>query len=481
MLDIQRKILVIDNNKLSRMVLEDELKSSGCRVSLAESAHKGLELALSLTPDLITVDLILEDMSCLELIKRLKSSKKTESIPFVVVTGFEDPIQKELCVSAGAVEVMYKPFKQGKLGGLIKSHLDSVKRKTGRLILVVEDSNTIRAITKHLLERQGHTVIEAADGAEGWEILDKRFAEVDMIVTDINMPKMDGRQLVEKIRGDQRSQFIPVIVSTTIAEKGNVKLLLNLGADDYIVKPFSTEEFIARIHSHLRVKSLYEDLGKANRGLTEFNETLEKRVEERTIELKEANLGAIYSLATAAEAKDDDTGFHVRRIQYYSQALALKLGMHPAEADEIGYSSIMHDVGKISIPDEILKKPGKLTTEEFEIIKTHASQGEKILSEKNFFSTARKIARSHHEKWSGKGYPDGLSKENIPLPARIVAVADVFDALTSKRPYKEPWSLEKAIEEIENSLGSHFDPVIVKAWLELWKESEIERIHKQWK
>lgn len=462
------------------MVMEDELKSSGLHVTFAASASEGLELAYSLDPDFITLELSLNDMSGIELINKLKESKKTESIPFMVVTGNEDSIQKELCLDAGAVEVLYKPFSHGKLTYLIKGHLDSKKTKTGRTILVVEDSSTIRAITKHLLEKRGHTVVEATNGLEGLEELENHFPDIDMIVTDINMPKMDGRQFVTKVRSQLRFQFIPVIVSTTIAEKENVKLLLSLGADDYIVKPFSSEEFIARIQSHLRTKGLYEDLGDANKLLADFNETLERRVEERTIELKEANLGAIYSLATAAEAKDDDTGFHVRRIQYYSKALAKQLGLPETQAEEIGYSSIMHDVGKISIPDYILKKPGKLTKEEFELIKTHPVKGEKILSEKNFFATARIISRHHHEKWNGKGYPDGLLKDKIPLPARIVAMADVFDALTSKRPYKEAWPMEKAIEELKISSGAHFDPGILRAWLLLWESGEIKRIFDKW-
>ncbi|HEB71436.1 MAG TPA: response regulator [Nitrospirae bacterium] len=477
---LEKNILVIDNSKLSRMVMEDELKSSGLNVSFATNADEGLLLAYSLDPDFITLELTLEDMSGIELISKLKKSGKTNSVPFMVVTGYEDSIQRELCLGAGAVDVLYKPFSHGELTHIIKGNLDSAETKTGRKILIVEDSSTIRAITKHLLERRGHTVIEAENGLAGLKKLEASFLDIDMIVTDINMPKMDGRQFVTKVRSQQRFQFIPIIVSTTITEKENVRLLLSLGADDYIVKPFASEEFIARIQSHLRTKSLYEELGSANKQLSEFNETLEGRVEERTIELKEANLDAIYSLATAAEAKDDDTGFHVRRIQHYSEALAKKIGLSETQAEEIGYSSIMHDVGKISIPDNILKKPGKLTKEEFDLVKTHSVQGEKILSDKNFFKTARIISRHHHEKWNGEGYPDGLSKENIPLSARIVALADVFDALTSRRPYKEAWPMEKAIEEIKISSGSHFDPGISQAWLALWEAGEVERIFNKW-
>lgn len=477
----EANVLVIDSNHLSRMVLEDELKSIGCNVTLAASAEQGLELANSLRPDLITVDVALDTGNGVELLNSLKSSESTRNIPFIVITGMQDPIQKELALRAGAAQVMAKPFTHGRVGAFIKAHLKNVARQPGHLILVVEDSGTIRAITRHLLERQGHTVIEAVDGLRGWEELNRRANEIDMVVTDINMPNMDGRRLVEKIRVDERFQFIPVIVSTTISEKESMKLLLSLGADDYIVKPFSTEEFGARIQSHLRVKALYEELRHANQRLAQFNETLEKRVEERTVELRESNMDAIFSLATAAEAKDYDTGYHVHRIQYYSRALAHKAGLPQEECEEIGYSSILHDVGKLAIPDAILKKPAKLTAEEFEIIKTHTLHGERILASKPFFMLARTIARSHHEKWEGTGYPDGIAREDIPMAARIVAIADVYDALINDRPYKKAWPAPQAIDEIRKGAGQHFDPRLVKLWVELYEEGELARIHEQFR
>ena len=475
-------VLVMDSHQVSCMALEDQFRGIGCAVSIAKSGRQGLEMAASLSPDFITMDLALEDMSGLEFIQLLKNSAKTKNIPFMVVTGVEDPIQKELCMRHGAQKALTKPLEAAQAWPVLKEVSRRMgPRKSGRTILVVDDSSTMRAITRHLLEKVGHSVLEANDGVEGWDMLEKKRSELDMIVTDINMPNMNGKQLIQKIRSDQRFQFLPLIVSTTISEKEGIKMFLNLGADDYIVKPFGTEEFLARIHSHLRVKALYEDLKEANQTLARFNENLERRVKERTVELKEANLDAIFSLATAAEAKDTDTAVHINRIQSYSHALALKLGMGPDEAEEIGYSSIMHDVGKIAVPDEILKKKGRLTVEEFEIMKRHTTHGEKILSDRPFFFVARQIARSHHEKWDGAGYPDGISGVQIPIAARIVAVADVFDALTSVRPYKAAWSMEEAIEEIIKLSGSHFDPAIVKAWTEMYDSRHIAKIYESWK
>ncbi|MBI4827605.1 MAG: HD domain-containing protein [Nitrospinae bacterium] len=197
--------------------------------------------------------------------------------------------------------------------------------------------------------------------------------------------------------------------------------------------------------------------------------------------LREANLDSIHSLAMAAETRDDDTGDHVRRMERYSLTLARRLGLPQETAEEISYSSIMHDVGKISIPDHILKKPGKLTPEEFEVMKGHSLAGWRILSAKPFFRVAREVARHHHEKWNGTGYPDGTGGEAIPLSARVVAVVDVWDALTNRRAYKEAWGFERSIEEMRRCAGTHFDPRLIEAWDALFHEGELERIYNEWK
>ncbi len=210
--------------------------------------------------------------------------------------------------------------------------------------------------------------------------------------------------------------------------------------------------------------------------LKSLNTTLEERVRQRTAELREANLESIYMLAVAGEAKDSDTGAHIRRIEHYSAALARMAGQNAEEAERIGYSSILHDVGKLLVPDEVLKKPGPLTEEERRTMELHTIVGEKILSPKPFFTLARQIARSHHENWDGSGYPDGLTGEAIPYPARIVRLVDVFDALTSSRVYKDAWTPGDALRAIRADAGKLFDPDLTAAFVGLYESGALRRI-----
>jgi putative nucleotidyltransferase with HDIG domain len=197
--------------------------------------------------------------------------------------------------------------------------------------------------------------------------------------------------------------------------------------------------------------------------LKHYNARLEEKVRERTRELHEAHLEAIYMLAVASEAKDEDTGHHVRRIQKYAHALARKLGIAENEAEASGYAPILHDVGKFHVPDAILRKPGPLTPEERATMQEHTISGERIIADSGFFTRARQIARSHHENWDGSGYPDGSSGAAIPLEARIVHVVDVYDALVNKRAYKAAWTADKALEELKRGAGRMFEPELVEA------------------
>jgi putative nucleotidyltransferase with HDIG domain len=212
--------------------------------------------------------------------------------------------------------------------------------------------------------------------------------------------------------------------------------------------------------------------------LKHYSKELEQRVKERTADLHAANMDAIYMLAEAAEAKDHDTGRHVRRIQAYSRALALQLGLNDSDAEEIGYSAILHDVGKLHVPDRILAKPGPLNSDERQEMQEHTIVGEKILSPRKFFAQSRQIARSHHENWDGSGYPDHLDGQHIPAAARIVHIVDVYDALTSKRIYKEAWAAERASEFISEQAGQMFDPEMSTAFNSLMNKPDGDPAHE---
>ncbi|MEJ1470389.1 MAG: two-component system response regulator [Candidatus Sedimenticola sp. (ex Thyasira tokunagai)] len=276
----------------------------------------------------------------------------------------------------------------------------------------------------------------------------------DIILLDIMMPIMDGYEVCEHLKSDITTQQIPVIFITAKNDTESERRGLKLGAVDFLSKPISPPIVKARVHTHL---ALYDQ-----------SRALEDRVRERTVELDASRLQIIRRLCRAAEYKDNETGLHVIRMSHYARLIAEGLDL-PAETVNTIYSAApMHDVGKIGIPDKILLKPGKLDSDEWEIMMQHTSYGAEIIGNHDsaLLTMSRTIALCHHEKWNGKGYPNGLAGEDIPLEARIVAIADVFDALTSERPYKKAWPVEKAIAVIQEDAGSHFDPNLVPIFIE---------------
>ncbi|MDJ0871492.1 MAG: two-component system response regulator [Gammaproteobacteria bacterium] len=280
----------------------------------------------------------------------------------------------------------------------------------------------------------------------------------DLILLDIMMPGIDGYEVCRQLKADLTTRRIPVIFVTAKGEVRDEALGFAVGGVDYITKPVSPPIVQARVKTHL---ALY-DQTRALSGL----------VRQRTDELNDTRLQVIRRLGRAAEFKDNETGLHVIRMSHYSRLLGLSVGMGHDEADVLFNAAPMHDIGKIGIPDRILQKPGKLDAEEWEIMKQHAEIGARIIGQHDsiLLETARIIALSHHEKWNGRGYPAGLEGEKIPLVGRIVAIADVFDALTSVRPYKRAWPVDEAIELLKKEAGEHFDPALIPKFLEILPE-----------
>lgn len=277
----------------------------------------------------------------------------------------------------------------------------------------------------------------------------------DIILLDIMMPDMDGYQVCEILKASPATSQIPIIfVTAKISPEDEIKGL-ELGAADYLTKPITPAIALQRIKTQL---SLYNQ-----------KRALYEKVQEQTKEINQSKLETIYSLGRAAEYKDNETGMHVLRMSRYCHVLALALGMSQEDADILRDAAPMHDVGKIGIPDNVLLKPGKLDRDEWSTMQKHVEIGVSILgqySDSKLMLMAIEVAQHHHEKWDGSGYPNGLSEQNIPITGRIAAVADVFDALTSERPYKKAWSVEKAVTLLTEEKGKHFDPQIVDLFIE---------------
>ena len=318
-------------------------------------------------------------------------------------------------------------------------------------VLIVDDEPANLQVLRSILQ-DSYQLQFARDGEKALELAHR--SRPDLILLDVMMPNMSGLEVCRALKVSAETSAIPVIFVTALADTSDEASGLEAGAVDYITKPVSPAIVRARVKTHLSLV--------------------------RTEELERTRLQIIQTLGKAAEYKDNETGMHVVRMSYFARELALAAGYPEAFADMLLNAAPMHDIGKIGIPDAVLRKPGKLDVAEWAVMRTHAEIGAQILegSQGELLQMAARIARCHHEKWNGGGYPDGLAGEAIPLEARIVAIADVFDALTSVRPYKNAWPFEAAMQLIQEESGQHFDPVLVEHFLSL--SEKIKDIQKRW-
>jgi putative two-component system response regulator len=327
-------------------------------------------------------------------------------------------------------------------------------------VLVVDDEDENLRLIERILTRAGYTDSRQTTDPTRVRDLCGEY-DPDLILLDLHMPGRDGFAVLEDLAGRlQATPRVPVLMLTGDSTVEARRRALSLGAQDFLAKPFDADEVVLRIGNLLETRALH-------RALAEQNALLEHLVQERTRELDGAQLEVLERLAAAAELRDDDTGEHTQRVGAIAARLATRLGLPADEVELIRRAAGLHDIGKIGIPDSILRKPGRLTPTEHEAMKAHTILGAKILAGGRSAAVmmAERIARSHHERWDGTGYPDGMAGEQIPFAARIVAVADVLDALSHARPYRPAWPPEQVAALIRDGRGSHFDPAVVDALL----------------
>jgi len=335
-------------------------------------------------------------------------------------------------------------------------------------ILIVDDEPANVELLKRLLERSGFVHLHSTNDPREAAPLFKDLAP-DLVLLDLHMPHMNGLQVIDELNGMGHATYLPILMLTGDMTQEARREALSRGAKDFVNKPFHADEVLLRIRTLLETRFLYLQIQSQN-------QVLEAKVQERTQELEAAQIEIIERLARAAEFRDDNTGQHTERVGQMAALVAQEAGMPAAQVALIRRAAPLHDVGKIGIPDAVLLKLGKLTDEEFALVKTHTTIGARILSGSRFglLKLAEEIALCHHERWDGSGY-EGLAGEHIPLPGRIVAVADVFDALTQKRPYKAAWPIGDAVAEIERQRHRQFDPAVVDAFLRVISRSPAVR------
>jgi len=359
-------------------------------------------------------------------------------------------------------------------------------------ILIVEDDLDLRETLEESDFFEAHETILAGNGKQALESI--KINDPDLILLDIEMPILDGISVLKIIKSNPSSYHIPVIMISGLIDSAKILECIELGADDYLIKPFNSIMLKARITAGLRSREWHEKELEYLRQIEDYNQNLEAKVKEQVKEIKSAQSGLIFAMAKLAESRDPDTGKHLLRIREYCRIISQRLAHDSLYSDEIDADYIsnicdaapLHDIGKIAIPDKILQKLGKLNKDEYAVMKMHAELGADTLRQvykqhktNDLLKLGIEIAENHHEHWDGSGYPLGLKEEQIPLAARILALADEYDAITSKRVYKDAESHKAAVSYILDDQGKHFDPEIVKAFLEV--EHQFQAVLKRCK
>jgi response regulator RpfG family c-di-GMP phosphodiesterase len=447
----QQRILVVDDSVSVRYAMEKHLTAAGFAVTLAVDGEDGLNKAIENDFDLIITDVDMPRMDGFELCKRLKEEFKTSSIPIIILSSRDTDEFVEQGFRVGADAYLAK-------GGDIMEGIERIKDivrarnfLTGSKVLVVDDSSSIRLFLRVGLTENGFAVRTAVNGREALEMLEE-FRPA-LIITDLMMPEMDGFELCRALKNSHFSA-IPVIVMSTMGDKAIMRRLLRGGAASFLIKPFSVTQLSAVI----------EEIFSSN-----FRLLLEEK--ERLQMEHRLTLSAIASLVQALEARDSLTRGHSERVALIAVGIGRELGFSPAELDRLLLVGRLHDLGKIGVRDDVLLKKDSLNDTEYEHVKAHSNVVADILRPIESLHDILEVTTSHHERWDGRGYPDGLAGEAIPLKARIISVADVFEAVTAERPYRDSMPRPVAVDIIREERGRQLCPTCVDAFMRWFEQT----------
>jgi len=448
------RILIVDDSAVVRRTLGKQLQQRwNAEVTLAEDGRQGLERALAARFDLIITDVEMPGLNGYELCRQLKENSATRPIPVIVLSSHDTEQDIDAGFAAGAAAHVSKTDPVERLHETIDRVLRKASFHRERLILVVDDSPTIRSMVRKGLERAGFQVATAENGKRGLEYL--REQRPDLILSDIDMPEMNGVEFCTAVHGLRDFAAIPFVIMSSNNDRAILRRMLERGASNYLVKPFNLEQLIITIENLLSDQFLL---------LLKEHERLETE--------RQMMLASITSLVTALEARDAYTRGHTESVAEIVIGMAGHINVAEEEIKILCLAAKLHDLGKIGVPDSVLLKPGRLTDEEFAVIKRHPEVGAQILQAIPTLREMLPVILHHHERFDGKGYPSGLKGEENHFWARMSAVADTYHAITSDRPYRQGMSREKALQIIEEVKGTQLCPQSVEifmSWIALQK------------
>ena len=458
------RILVIDDDIVNLKIAEHVLEKD-YNVTCAKSGMEGIDILKSNDIDLVLLDLYMPEMNGMDVLAKIREDASISAVKVVILTSSGMKTDVTEAIRLGALDFIKKPFFPTEFLDRIKKVLNIAKKDN---ILVVDDDKMNLAIVHKMLGIR-YDVTCVSSGMDAISYLNNNVP--DMILLDLHMPEMNGLEVLEKIREQDNLSDIPVVFLTADNDRKTEIDIFKAGAMDFIQKPFIAEVVIQRIS---RILELYH-----------YQKSLQQEVDRKTAELRESNRKVtnvlsqmMMALGSAIDAKDAYTNGHSERVARYSGELARRMGKSTQEINDIYYIGLLHDIGKIGIPDYIINKAGKLTEEEYELIKNHPNIGAEILSSITEMPGISFGAHWHHERFDGKGYPDGLAGEDIPEVARIICVADAYDTMTSKRVYRDILPQKVARDEILKGRGTQFDPVIADYMLEMIDEDTEYQLHE---